>query len=124
MTIYREDLEPRFKFEVAELPEGENVKECFACGSCTGVCPVSQIIPEFDPRKILHMISLGLKKHLLSSDLPWYCTGCSTCKFVCPQDVRFNDVIKALKLLALQDGYVDADTLSEMGKLAVVDEMR
>ncbi|MBU4413589.1 MAG: 4Fe-4S dicluster domain-containing protein, partial [Desulfobacteraceae bacterium] len=101
MTIYREDLEPRFKFEVAELPEGENVKECFACGSCTGVCPVSQIIPEFDPRKILHMISLGLKKHLLSSDLPWYCTGCSTCKFVCPQDVRFNDVIKALKLLAL-----------------------
>ncbi|MCJ7617531.1 MAG: hydrogenase iron-sulfur subunit, partial [Desulfobacterales bacterium] len=124
MTIYREDLEPRFKFEVAELPEGENVKECFACGSCTGVCPVSQIIPEFDPRKILHMISLGLKKHLLSSDLPWYCTGCSTCKFVCPQDVRFNDVIKALKLLALQDGYFDADTLSEMGKLAVVDERR
>jgi|GEM_PF-81218 len=124
MTIYREDLEPRFKFEVAELPEGQNVKECFACGSCTGVCPVSQILPEFDPRKILHMISLGLKKHLLSSDLPWYCTGCSTCKFVCPQDVRFNDVIKALKLLALQDGYVDADTLSEMGKLAVVDERR
>ncbi|MBU4185194.1 MAG: hydrogenase iron-sulfur subunit [Proteobacteria bacterium] len=124
MTIYREDLEPRFKFQVAELPEGENVKECFACGSCTGACPVSQIIPEFDPRKILHMISLGLKKHLLSSDLFWYCTGCSTCKFVCPQDVRFNDVIKALKVLALQDGYVDADTLSEMGKLAVVNERR
>jgi heterodisulfide reductase subunit C2 len=122
MTIYKEDLEPRFKFEVAELPEGENVKECFACGSCTGVCPVSQIIPEFDPRKILHMISLGLKKKLLSSDLLWYCTGCRTCKFVCPQDVRFNDVIKALKVMALQDGYVDADTLSEMGKLAVVDE--
>ncbi|MDL1966974.1 MAG: hydrogenase iron-sulfur subunit [Deltaproteobacteria bacterium] len=122
MTIYKEDLEPRFKFEVAELPEGENVKECFECGSCTGVCPVSQIIPEFDPRKILHMISLGLKKKLLSSDLLWYCTGCRTCKFVCPQDVRFNDVIKALKVLALQDGYVDADTLSEMGKLAVVDE--
>ena len=124
MTIYREDLEPRFKFEVAAFSEGENVKECFACGSCTGVCPVSQIIPEFDPRKILHMISIGLKKQLLSSDLFWYCTGCSTCKFVCPQDVRFNDVIKALKLLALQDGYVDADTLSEIGKLAVVDERR
>jgi len=41
---------------------------------------------------------------------------------VCPQDVRFNDVVKALKILALQDGYVDADSLSEMGKLAVVDE--
>jgi len=122
MTIYKEDLEPRFKFEVAELPEGENVKECFACGSCTGVCPVSQIIPEFDPRKILHMISLGLKKKLLSSDLLWYCTNCSTCEFVCPQDVRFNDVVKALKILAMQDGYVDADSLSEMGKLAVVDE--
>jgi heterodisulfide reductase subunit C len=124
MTIYKEDLEPRFKFEVAALPEGENVKECFACGSCTGVCPVSQIIPEFDPRKILHMISLGLKKHLLSCDLFWYCTGCRTCKFVCPQDVRFNDVIKALKLLALKDGYVNAGTLRDMGKLAVVDERR
>jgi len=124
MTIYKQDLEPQFKFEVAELPDGENVKECFACGSCTGVCPVSQIIPEFDPRKILHMISLGLKKKLLSSDLLWYCTGCSTCKFMCPQNVRFNDVVKALKVLALQDGYVNAKTLSEMGKLAVVDEER
>jgi len=124
MTIYKEDLDPQFKFEVAELPDGENVKECFACGSCTGVCPVSQIIPEFDPRKILHMISLGLKKKLLSSDLLWYCTGCSTCEFVCPQNVRFNDVVKALKILALQDGYVNENTLSEMGKLAVVDEKR
>ncbi len=124
MAIDRDELEPRFKFEVAELPEGKHVKECYACGSCTGTCPVSQVIPEFDPRKILHMIALGLKNRLLSSDLIWYCTGCQTCKFVCPQDVSFNDVIKALRILALRDGYVDAETLGEMGKLAVVDEKR
>ena len=71
MTIYKKDLEPRFKFEVAELPEGENVKECFECGSCTGVCPVSQIIPEFDPRKILHMISVSfLDFHLVPFKMP------------------------------------------------------
>ena len=124
MTIDSDDLEPRFKFEVAELPEGSHIKRCYACGSCTGACPVSQVIPEFDPRKILHMIMLGLKNRLLWPDLIWYCTGCQTCKFVCPQDVRFSDIVKALKMIALRDGYVDAKTLGERGKLAVVHEER
>lgn len=122
MAIDRNELEPRFKFEVEELPEGEHVKECYTCGSCTGTCPVSQVIPEFDPRKILHMIILGLKNRLLSSDLIWYCTGCQACKVVCPQDVSFSDVIKALRTLALRDGYMDAERLGEMGKLAIVNE--
>lgn len=122
MAIDKDDLEPRFKFEVAELSEGRHAGKCYACGSCTGTCPVSQVIPEFDPRKILHMIVLGLKKRLLSSNLIWYCTGCRNCTFVCPQNVQFSEVVKALRILALKDGYVNENTLAEMGKLAVVNE--
>jgi coenzyme F420-reducing hydrogenase delta subunit/heterodisulfide reductase subunit C len=70
------------------------------------------------------MIMLGLKNRLLWPDLIWYCTGCQTCKFVCPQDVRFSDIVKALKMIALRDGYVDAKTLGDRGKLAVVHEER
>ncbi len=122
MAIDRDDLEPRFKFEVAELSEGRHAGKCYACGSCTGTCPVSQVIPEFDPRKILHMIILGLKNRLLSSNLIWYCTGCRNCTFVCPQNVQFSEVVKALRILALRDGYVNENALAEMGKLAVVNE--
>ncbi len=125
MTISSNDLDAKFKFEVADIPEGEHIMRCFACGTCTAVCPINSVFPkEFDPRKIIHMIILGLKNRLLTSDLIWHCTGCRTCEFVCPQGVRFNEIIKALRILALKDGYVDETSLGEMGKLAVVDEKR
>lgn len=106
MTISRDELQPGFKFEVAARG-GELVKRCFDCGTCTGACPVSKADPAFDPRKILHMIRLGLKDRLLGSKLIGYCTHCDTCAFVCPQEVRFSGVIRALRELAIQQGYVE-----------------
>ena len=97
MAIDKDELDPRFKFEVAELPGGEHIKQCFACGTCTAVCPVSNIFPEYDPRKIIHMIILGLKDRVLSSEAIWYCSHCDTCEFVCPQGVRMSNVINALR---------------------------
>jgi len=35
--------------------------------------------PEFDPRKIIHMIRMGMKERLLTSDMLWYCSGCRSC---------------------------------------------
>jgi len=54
-----EELDPQFKYEVSKQPGGENIKNCFACGVCTGGCPVSEINPTYDPRKIIRMILLG-----------------------------------------------------------------
>ncbi len=115
LTITKEDLQPQFKFEVAAMPGGELAKRCFDCGTCTGVCPVSESESDFDPRKILHMIKVGLKDQLLSSEVIWHCTHCDTCAFICPQEVQFSNVVDVLRQMAIREGYVDPDVFRQWG---------
>lgn len=117
MTITKHDLHYQFKSEVTAMPGGELVNRCFECGACTGICPVSQGEPAFDPRKILHMVKLGLKDRLLRSGALWYCSHCDTCKFVCPQDVVFSGIADVLREMAVREGYVDIGILEAIGKL-------
>lgn len=97
------------------MPGGELVKQCFDCGTCTGACPVSESGTGFDPRKILHMIKLGLKDQLLRSTAIWHCTHCDTCLFVCPQEVRFSSVVDALREIALLQGYCEVKGIEKWG---------
>ena len=115
MEIKRIDLQPQFKFQLAAVPGGELVKRCFDCGTCAGICPVSQNHPIFDPRKILHMIKLGLKDRLLGSESIWYCSHCDSCKFVCPQDVQFSSVVDVLREMAINEGYIDSKAMEKWG---------
>lgn len=108
MAITRSDLQPQFKFEVSGMPGGKSFKQCFDCGSCNGICPVSKSEPQFDPRKILHMIKLGLKDRLLGSEYLWYCSHCDTCVFVCPQNVHFSDVVDVLRDMAISEGHTNS----------------
>lgn len=114
------ETNPAFSAEVMAEPGGEHLNSCFSCGACSGICPVSQAIPEFDPRKIIHMIRMGLSERLLSSDLLWYCSGCRSCVPVCPQEVGFADIIGAVAKLALKKGYVTHEQLVAKGKAAEV----
>ena len=113
-------INPAFSQEVISRPGGAHLNACFSCGACSGACPVSQAIPEFDPRKIIHMVRMGLEERLLGSDMLWYCSGCRSCVFVCPQDVSFADIMGALAGLALEKGYVTREQLVEKGKAAEV----
>ena len=100
-------LEPRFKFEVASYPGGERVLNCYLCGTCTAGCPISEITTDYNPRKIMRKILLGKKDELLSSGEIWRCYQCHTCVSHCPQDVRFADIIRAVREIALRDKIVD-----------------
>lgn len=122
MPIRMEKLDTNFKFQVAAQEGGRYIKSCYSCGACVGSCSANQIFPEFNPRKIIHMILVGLKKDLLSSGLIWYCTLCHNCDFVCPQDVNFSAVMEILHNIALKEGHVDHNYLSQIGRLAVVKE--
>lgn len=120
MSIHQENLDPEFKFILAYTPGAEDIRRCFACGSCSGICPVSKENPAYDPRKIVHMSLIGLKARLLSSEMIWQCTQCNTCQFACPQGVRMSSVISALRQLAVKGCYVDTATLQGWGRLAKV----
>ena len=113
MTISTNDLDPGFKFEIANVPGNELIKHCFTCGACIAACPVSNACSEYDPRKIIHMIILGLKERVLSSENIWYCSHCESCRFSCPQGVRLSKVMDALQTIALRDNYVAADAFQK-----------
>ena len=115
MTVTKNDLKHDFKFEVTSMPGGEVVNRCFDCGTCAGVCPVSEAEDAFDPRRIIHMIKMGLKDRLLGSEAIWYCSNCDTCAFVCPQDVQFSNVVRVLREMAVKEGYVDPEAFERLG---------
>jgi heterodisulfide reductase subunit C len=66
MTIALSELDTKFKYDVANEPGGENTKVCFACGLCTASCPVADIDEKFNPRRIIRMVLLGMRKEVLS----------------------------------------------------------
>ena len=115
--ILFDELDLQFKDEVAEKIGLEAIKPCYTCGSCTAVCPVHEVIEDFDPRRMIHMILLGMRKEVLSSDLIWFCCLCNSCFFVCPQQIRFSRVATELRKLAVDEGYFDEGFLSKLEEL-------
>lgn len=100
------EVNPSFKYKVAQRPGAENLKACFACGVCTAGCPVSEIDQAYNPRRIIRMVLLGLEDEVLSSDMIWLCASCFRCYAHCPQDVRFTDIMAVLRDMAVEGGYV------------------
>jgi len=86
------NLDSRFKYDVAAHPGGENIKLCFACGTCTAGCPVAEIDKEFNPRKIIRQVLLGMREEVLSSPVIWRCVQCYSCTAKCPQNVKFREI--------------------------------
>jgi len=117
MAIQMRELDPRFKYEIAERPGGENLKTCFACGVCTAGCPISEIDELYNPRKIIRMVILGMRKEVLSSDFIWLCSLCYTCYAHCPQNVKFTDVMGVLRDMAVEEGYVDPSFLKQIKEI-------
>lgn len=108
-TIVLSDLDKDFKYEVASRPGAGFFKRCFSCGACTASCPVSEIDEDFNPRLIIHQALLGMREQVLTSKVLWFCTQCYTCYARCPQDVRFTDVMKVLRDIAVEQGHAPED---------------
>jgi len=110
-------MDSNFKNEIASQPGAEHFKRCFTCGTCTASCPVSEVHPDYDPRKIIRMVILGMKDEVLSSDVLWMCSRCYTCYALCPQGVKFTDVLSILRDKAIKEGYVPKERYTKAREL-------
>ena len=119
MTVALSELDTKFKYDVASEPGGENIKVCFACGLCTASCPVADIDQKFNPRRIIRMVLLGMRTEVLSSDTIWFCIQCYNCQAHCPQNVDFADIVKALRNMAVREGYVDPSFVKKIREIDV-----
>ncbi len=110
-------LDLDFKNQVASKPGGEKVTNCFLCGTCTAGCPVSSLNGQYNPRRIMKMVLLGMKKDVLSLPEIWHCNQCHTCVAHCPQDVRFADIMRILRQMACDEGCVSKDLIDKVDSL-------
>lgn len=115
--IEYDKLEHGFLDEVMKRPGGERAANCFLCGTCTAGCPVSALRVEYNPRRIMKMVHLGLKWELLSSAEIWQCTQCHVCVAHCPQDARCADVVRVLRQMAVEHGFAKPEMAEAVEKL-------
>ncbi|MFH1533296.1 MAG: 4Fe-4S dicluster domain-containing protein [Pseudomonadota bacterium] len=92
--------------EVAALPDGKDIDHCIQCGMCTATCPVADAVPGFSPRQLIARALMNLDEELLASDEIWYCARCQQCVAICRKNIRPGDIITAIRIIALQRGYL------------------
>jgi heterodisulfide reductase subunit C2 len=98
-------LDTHFADEVMARPGGEHLLTCMACGTCASVCLVRRFHPAFNPRRVLHQASLGMREAVLSSEEIWLCSACDACYPRCPQEIHISEVMGALRDIAIEEGY-------------------
>jgi heterodisulfide reductase subunit C len=99
--------------EVAGTPRGNGILVCIQCGRCSSGCPVARFTSEHNPRRLMEMVILGLKKDVLSTQLPWYCLSCFTCLDRCPQGGDVGDVMFAIRNQAVKQGNMPAGVAAQ-----------
>jgi ferredoxin len=70
--------------------------ECFHCGNCTAVCPLTEQGSLF-PRKPYRAMQMGLKTTLAHSTEPWLCYYCGDCSKTCPRNANPGETMMILR---------------------------
>lgn len=112
-------IDTEFKREIAACPGGEHIMRCFACGTCVLSCPVSEVTADYSPRRIIRMILLGMKEEVLGSEAIWYCMSCYRCHVRCPQDVKYPEIMRVLRKLAVEQGYVTPGFITAVNEVDI-----
>lgn len=99
-ALTQTELSQVFLDRIYGLPEGEKVKLCLQCGTCSGSCPTSAYM-DYTPREIIASLRAGMLDRVLKSNTMWMCTSCYSCTVRCPAGIRFTDVMYELKRLAI-----------------------
>jgi heterodisulfide reductase subunit C len=71
---------------------------CLTCGMCSGACPVAGV-DDFDPRKMVRLVSLGMVDRIVNSRWPWICTMCGKCEQICPAGIDLADMTRRIRSL-------------------------
>jgi heterodisulfide reductase subunit C len=94
------ELRAAFWDQMRSFPDGQKIKNCLQCGTCTGTCPVSYTM-DITPRETVALFRAGLLEEILHSRTIWICASCYSCTVRCPMGIRVTDTLYALKRLAM-----------------------
>jgi Fe-S oxidoreductase len=75
-----------FYASLQELPEGERVRGCLQCGTCSGVCPFGYLM-DFPPGRMISALRAERFDRVTEADTVWMCVSCYACSEVCPAKI-------------------------------------
>jgi NADPH-dependent glutamate synthase beta subunit-like oxidoreductase len=91
------------KMELAErFSDVSMFTTCEQCGCCSSACPITGV-RDFNVRRIVRHIELGLIEEIGGTPFPWYCTTCGRCETVCPNGIAILDIIRPLRSMTPQE---------------------
>jgi len=70
--------------------------DCYHCGNCTALCPLSDDDYMF-PRRSIRTMQMGMKDKLVSGVDPWLCYYCGECSDTCPRDANPGEIMMTLR---------------------------
>lgn len=89
-------VNPDFKNELSKFGSKNDWSECFHCGNCTAICPLTEQNFLF-PRKGIRIMQMGLKDKLATQVDPWLCYYCGECSETCPRDANPGELMMTLR---------------------------
>jgi len=84
---------------------GETFMSCLQCGTCTSVCPWNQVA-SYSPRRILRELTLDTGTEESVDLAAWRCVTCNSCWLHCPRGIKIIDVIKAVRMLNVNNARI------------------
>jgi len=94
------DKERIIPYRPSELEVVRSAEQCINCGICTNHCPVVSAvgIDKFTgPRSIALELSRSPPEFWSTSDKVYLCTGCGTCREVCPKKVDVPQIVNLVR---------------------------
>ena len=88
-------IDPDFNKKLAGYGKAD-WNECFHCGNCSAICPLTEDGFLF-PRKGIRAMQMGLKDQLASYVDPWLCYYCGECTDTCPRDANPGEMMMTLR---------------------------
>ncbi len=88
-------VNPGFKEELVKFGL-KDWNDCFHCGNCTALCPLTRDDNLF-PRRGVRLAQMGLENQLANSVDPWLCYYCGECSESCPRGAEPGELMMVLR---------------------------
>lgn len=81
---------------LASVPDGEKIRTCIQCGSCSATCQSAGKMA-VTPRKQWRYLQLGMEPDILDAQNFWQCATCALCEKRCPRGIPLSKLMTKLR---------------------------
>jgi dimethylglycine catabolism B len=100
---------------IRATPDGEHIRKCLQCGTCSGICPYGFAM-DHPPRSLIAALRADDWHGVLESDTIWLCVSCFACASVCPVKIPLTrGLLSTLKTEMLVGGSIPQELQTALG---------